>query len=88
MGNDRVCLFLMSYPLQARLKILGRADVLLPGEAPELAQAVRPQGAGAVERLLRIRVEGYDWNCPQHITPRYTEEEFREALGMGGVPAP
>jgi hypothetical protein len=25
-------------------------------------------------------VEAWDWNCPQHITPRYTEEELAEAL--------
>jgi hypothetical protein len=29
---------------------------------------------------VRDRVEGFDWNCPQHITPRFTEEQIREAL--------
>lgn len=82
-GNDRVCLFLMSYLLQARLKILGRAEVLLPGEALELAQTLGASTrARTPERLIRIRVEGFDWNCPQHITPRYTEEEFRALLGV------
>jgi hypothetical protein len=28
-----------------------------------------------------IKVEGFDWNCPKYITPRFTEEEIREALG-------
>ncbi len=25
-------------------------------------------------------MEAFDWNCPQHITPRFTEEQIREAL--------
>lgn len=80
-GNDRVCLFLMSYPLQARLKILGRAEILTPDSAPELAQTLTlPGQEGSVERLFRIRVEGYDWNCPQHITPRFTAVEVDEAI--------
>jgi len=33
-----------------------------------------------IERVYVIRVEATDWNCHQHITPRFTEEEVREAL--------
>jgi hypothetical protein len=22
-----------------------------------------------------ITIEGYDWNCPQHITPRFTQAQ-------------
>jgi hypothetical protein len=33
------------------------------------------------ERAVVIHVEGFDWNCPQHITPRYTQEELAELLG-------
>jgi hypothetical protein len=25
-----------------------------------------------------LRVEGVDWNCPKHITRRFTEAEVRE----------
>ena len=31
------------------------------------------------ERLMRFKIEAYDWNCQQHITPRYTKEGI-EAL--------
>jgi len=81
-GRDgRVCLFLMSYPLQARLKILGRAEVVSAKEAPELAQRLTPAGfQKATERLFRIKLEAFDWNCPQHITPRYTEAELAEVV--------
>ncbi len=80
-ADDRVCLFLMSYPQRARLKILGRAQVLDPSEHPDLARTLAPKARpGQVERLLRIRVEAFDWNCPQHITPRFTEAEIEEAV--------
>ena len=79
--DGRVCLFLMSYPLQARLKILGRAEVLGAKEHPELAEALIPPGLGkATERLFRIQIEAFDWNCPQHITRRFTEAQINEAL--------
>ncbi len=79
--DGRVCLFLMSYPLQARLKILGRAEVLDAKEHPALAKALVPPGREtATERLFRIQVEAFDWNCPQYITPRFTEAEVQKAL--------
>jgi hypothetical protein len=79
--DGRVCLFLMNYPLQARLKILGRAQVLDVQEDPALAEAlVEPGRAPATERLFRIQVEAFDWNCPQHITRRFTEEEISRAI--------
>jgi predicted pyridoxine 5'-phosphate oxidase superfamily flavin-nucleotide-binding protein len=79
--DNRVCLFLMSYPLQARLKILGRAEVLDRHENPELAKFLIPPGREmAAERLFRIKVEAFDWNCPQHITRRFTEAQVSEAI--------
>lgn len=80
-GGGRVCLFLMSYPLQARLKLLGHAEVLGADEDPALAQRLAPPAGGAVvERLFRIRIEAFDWNCPKFITPRFTEEEIAQAV--------
>lgn len=32
------------------------------------------------ERMLLLHLEAYDWNCPQHILPRHTEEEIETAL--------
>lgn len=79
--DGRVCLFLMSYPLQARLKILGRAEILGAKEHPELAQSLIPPGMEkATERLFRVQVEAFDWNCPQHITRRFTEAQVNEAI--------
>jgi hypothetical protein len=35
------------------------------------------------KRGLMISVEAFDWNCPQHITPRYTRAEVdHEVLSL------
>jgi len=80
--DDRVALFLMDYARQQRLKILGRVAVHEGNaEARELIAKLRVAGEKTpVERAMVIRVEAFDWNCPQHIVPRYTEGELAEAL--------
>ncbi len=80
--DPRVAIFFMDYPNQARLKILGRVEVHEHDEkAPTLIESFRPaDNSDVVERVILIHVEGFDWNCPQHITPRYTIEELQEVL--------
>lgn len=79
--SDRVALFLMDYPQQVRLKILGHAQVKDAHEHPELVtQLAAPDIQDKVERLFFITVVSYDWNCPQHITPRFTTAEIAEAV--------
>jgi predicted pyridoxine 5'-phosphate oxidase superfamily flavin-nucleotide-binding protein len=86
MGNlqhdDRVALFLMDYARQSRLKILGRAEVHENDtQAKSLkAQLTVPSEKTPTERAVVIHVEAFDWNCPQHITPRYTERELGQIL--------
>ncbi len=80
-ANDRVALFLMDYPNQTRLKILGHArveDARL--HADLVAQLATAEVLSSVERLFFIDVVAFDWNCPQHITPRYTAEEIRAVV--------
>ena len=33
-----------------------------------------------IERAFVIDVEAFDWNCPQHITPRYSELEIESVI--------
>lgn len=77
--NNKVSLFLMDYPHRARLKILGHARVEAPEAHPELVQDLPDDERRLVERVMVIDVVAFDWNCPQHITPRYTLEQV-EAL--------
>jgi len=81
-GDDRVALFLMDYPRRERLKILGHARVLDAREHPELADQLNPTPdlRGRIERLFLIQAVSYDWNCPQYITPRYTEAEIEQRV--------
>jgi len=76
-ANDRVCLFLMDYPRKARLKIYAHVETLDLDEDPALTAAVTaPDDKAKPERIFRLRLETFDWNCPQHITPRFTEREI------------
>ncbi|AOF94934.1 pyridoxamine 5'-phosphate oxidase family protein [Sphingobium sp. RAC03] len=76
-ADDRVSLFLMDYPNHRRLKIIAHARS--SKDAADIA-ALMPQGyAAEPERAFLIDVIGYDWNCPQHITPRFTQAEVRRA---------
>jgi uncharacterized protein len=78
--NDRTCLFLMDYPARTRLKIYARAEKLALDADPALTAKITDGDYGAkAERIFRLRLEAFDWNCPQHIVPRYTEAEFLAA---------
>ncbi len=80
--DDRVALFFMDYATQTRLKILGRARIQEgDAEADALIEQLRmPEEKTPPERAVLIHVEGFDWNCPQHIVPRYTEAELTKIL--------
>ncbi|MFG1465686.1 pyridoxamine 5'-phosphate oxidase family protein [Xanthobacter sp. DSM 24535] len=80
-ANDRVSLFMMDYAHRQRLKIFGRMRVSDAGEDPSLRERLAvPAYPGRIERLVLITVEAFDWNCPQHITPRFTEAELEAVL--------
>jgi predicted pyridoxine 5'-phosphate oxidase superfamily flavin-nucleotide-binding protein len=75
--DDRVSMFFMDYPRKTRLKLLGRARAVDPEDTDLLNRLSVPGYAARVERGLLVTVEGFDWNCPQHITERFTIEEVR-----------
>jgi hypothetical protein len=73
--NDRVALFLMDYPNRTRLKVIGHARIV----EPALEARLRTGANGPrVERIYVLTVVGFDWNCSQHITPRYSRDELAE----------
>ncbi|TDK37640.1 pyridoxamine 5-phosphate oxidase [Rhizobium deserti] len=80
-ANDRACLFLMDYPRRARLKIYAHVEKLGVDENPALTALVTDGDYKAkIERIFRLRLASFDWNCQQHITPRFTEEEVVSAI--------
>lgn len=75
-GDERICLFLMDYQLQRRLKIWGRARLVDPNTESALIAQLEPANFRApVERGIVINIEAFDWNCPKYITPRFTKPE-------------
>jgi predicted pyridoxine 5'-phosphate oxidase superfamily flavin-nucleotide-binding protein len=80
-ANGRVALLIMDYPNRRRLKIYARIDVKDLKTDPELAEILTLEGYRAKpERAFLLHVEAFDWNCPQHITPRFSQQEIETAL--------
>jgi predicted pyridoxine 5'-phosphate oxidase superfamily flavin-nucleotide-binding protein len=80
-ANDRAALILMDYPRRRRLKILAHAEIKdLTGGDRLAAQLAIPGYRANVERAVVLHLEAFDWNCPQHITPRFSEAELIDVL--------
>ena len=80
-ANPRVSLFLMDYANRRRLKILAHASVVSAEDDSALVSQLMPAGYKALpERVYLFDVIGFDWNCPAHITRRFTEEEITPLL--------
>jgi predicted pyridoxine 5'-phosphate oxidase superfamily flavin-nucleotide-binding protein len=81
-SHDRVALFLMDYPRRRRLKLFARIEARDLAAEPDLVARLELAHYGGVpERLFLLHLEAFDWNCPQHITPRFTEAEIAAASG-------
>ena len=83
--DNRVALFFMDYPNRRRLKMLGRVRSVGLDEPAVLSRLEDADYPAQVERGFIIEVEAYDWNCPQHITPRFTAAEVDEQLASLGA---
>ncbi|RUL75954.1 pyridoxamine 5'-phosphate oxidase family protein [Dyella choica] len=80
-ANDRACLFLMDYPRRARLKIYAHVEKLALDADSALTELVTDVAYKAkLERIFRLRLKSFDWNCQQHITPRFTESEIAAVI--------
>ncbi len=80
-ANDRAALFLMDYPARRRLKIYARIEQRDLATDRQLAATLALSGYRArPERGFLLHIEAFDWNCSQHITPRFSEAELVQAL--------
>ncbi len=77
--NDKAFIFLMDYPNRRRIKIWGTARVV-EDDAGLLDQLADPDDRGRPERAFLFEVSAWDINCPQHILPRWTEDELTAKL--------
>jgi predicted pyridoxine 5'-phosphate oxidase superfamily flavin-nucleotide-binding protein len=79
-ADDRVAMIMVDYPRRRRLKIMGHMRVLDPSANPELLSSMTVSDVAEIERIVTIRVAAFDWNCPQHITPRYTAAQVKTLM--------
>ena len=72
---------MVDYPFRTRLKILAKAEIIELNNAPELYKSLAPKDYDfKPERMMVFSIEAYDWNCPQHIIPRFTISEIEDAF--------
>lgn len=78
----RASLILLDYPTQQRLKIWAEAEIRDASDELDLVKQLTQANYKAhVERVILLHIRGYDWNCPQHITPRYTLAQIASEAG-------
>ncbi|MBL3529501.1 MAG: pyridoxamine 5'-phosphate oxidase family protein [gamma proteobacterium endosymbiont of Lamellibrachia anaximandri] len=82
-ANQKTALILMDYPNQQRLKIWAEATIDEADDHPEVLEQLKiPAYEGHIERLVTLKIKAFDWNCPRHITPRYTVEEIHSLAAV------
>ena len=85
-ATKKTALILLDYPTRTRLKIWAEAEILDPEAHPDLVEKlVDPEYKAKVERLVVFHIKAFDWNCPQHITPRFTLDEFSNLIKSGNI---
>lgn len=80
-ATDRVALFVMDYAHRRRLKMFGHASIITVEEDAAFVESLVVPGYDAVvQRAIVVRIEAFDWNCQQHITPRFSAAELEPHL--------
>jgi len=79
--NKKTSLFLMDYPSKQRLKIWAESTIIDAKEDSSLLEQLKMEGYQArLERIVIFKIQAYDWNCPQHIVPRYTQAQVEQLI--------
>jgi predicted pyridoxine 5'-phosphate oxidase superfamily flavin-nucleotide-binding protein len=79
--DDRAALILVDYPNRRRLKLYAHVEARdLAADSGLATELALPGYRAKVERGLIIHLAAFDWNCPQHIIPRFSEAELAPAL--------
>ena len=79
--NPNVALIMVDYPSRTRLKIYAKAEIISVTAQPELFALLDLEHYSfRPDQLMTLHIEAFDWNCQQHITPRYTIGEIEEAF--------
>lgn len=77
--NDRVCLFLIDYARQRRVKVWGTARVV-PATDELLARLAPADYRARPEQVVLISVSAWDVNCPKHIPRKLDASDVAQAI--------
>jgi len=81
--NPKVAIIMVAYPQRARLKLYAEAEILDVENNPDLYEKLKPEAYKfKPEQMMIFKIKAYDWNCPQHIIPRYTVAEIKEVFDL------
>lgn len=76
-GSNKTSIIMVNYPARQRLKIWAETKIITRGIDKSIEEKLDINNTSSkVERIVILNVQAFDWNCPQHITPRYTEDEI------------
>lgn len=79
--NPNVALIMVDYPTKTRLKLYAKAEIIALDDQPELfALLDLDEYSFRPDQMMILHVEAFDWNCQQHITPRYTIDDIEKAF--------
>ncbi|MFY0593041.1 pyridoxamine 5'-phosphate oxidase family protein [Roseivirga sp.] len=80
-ATKKAALILLDYSTRTRLKIWAETEILDPEKNPDLLEIVSdPNYKAKVDRIIVMHIKGFDWNCPQHITPKFTIEQMKDLV--------
>lgn len=80
-ASKKAMLFLMDYSTRTRLKIWAETEILEPEHNPDLLEILMdPSYKAKVEQIIVFHIKGFDWNCPQHITPKFTIDQMKDLV--------
>ncbi|GAA3774802.1 pyridoxamine 5'-phosphate oxidase family protein [Flavobacterium ginsengiterrae] len=81
--NPKVAIIMVSYPQRARLKMYAEAEIIDIEADSELYEKLKPEDYKfRPEQMMIFKIKAYDWNCPQHITPRFSVAEIQEVFDL------
>ncbi|MGK0389841.1 MAG: putative pyridoxine 5'-phosphate oxidase superfamily flavin-nucleotide-binding protein [Maribacter sp.] len=83
--NNKVALILMDYTKKQRLKIWAETEIVKVDDERLVDKLVADDYPAKIERFILMNIKAYDWNCPQHITQRFTIEQYSEMLQNGSM---
>ncbi|MEO9854159.1 MAG: pyridoxamine 5'-phosphate oxidase family protein [Reichenbachiella sp.] len=80
-ANNKTAMIFLDYPSRTRLKVWAESEILGPEDHPDLRdQLMLPDYKANIERLMIFHVKAFDWNCPQHITPKFSISEIQTLI--------